>query len=352
MSTEVATEFRVVPPSTDPRGALESMSVPTNVRVPKATFSRWLTWPRIRWVLAAAYGVCLAVFVVTEGVPTERLALYAWVLTGLAIGCVGRGWRAMAQMVLDWLPFLGILVLYDLTRGLADTLGMPVHVSDLAALESQLFGGTLPTIWLQEHVYPSAGWGIDVEGAWWHVVVTTVYLSHFFVTPVIAAVLWLRNRQRWISFTAHVVGVALLGATTYILVPAAPPWYAAGHGVIPPVDRLAGLGWDVLGLHSAGALLDLGQANVNLVAAIPSLHTAYAVLVLLYFWPVLNWVARILLTFYPLLMGAILVYSGEHYVVDVVLGWVGAGLVTIGVALVSRAWRRHRASQPVIGRLA
>ncbi len=301
-----------------------------------------LSWSRIRAALSALYGVVLVVFVLTEGVPTERLGLYAWVLTGLSIGCVGRGWRAMARLVLDWLPFLGILVLYDLTRGLADSLGMPVHVNDLAALESSLFGGTFPTVWLQDHIFPSSDWDGGGGGAWWHVVVTAVYVSHFVVTPVTAAVLWLRNRRRWMSFTAHVVGVALVGVATYILVPAAPPWYAAARGVIPDVERLSGLGWDVLGLHSAGALLDQGQAKVNLVAALPSLHTAYAVLVLLFFWPVMNRTARVLLTLYPLLMGFILVYSGEHYVVDVVLGWVCAGIVVTALALISRARQRHR----------
>lgn len=321
-----------------------------------------LSWSGIRWGLAAAYGVVLMVFVLTEGVPTERLGLYAWVLTGLSIGCLGRGWRAMARLVLDWLPFLGILVLYDLTRGLADSLGMPVHVNDLAALESTLFGGTFPTVWLQEHLYPSTGWNTGGNGAWWHVLVTAVYVSHFFLTPVIAAVLWLRNRRRWISFTAHVVGVALVGVVTYILVPAAPPWYAAARGVIPDVERLSGLGWDVLGLHSAGALLDQGQAKVNLVAALPSLHTAYAVLVFLFFWPVLGWAARVLLGLYPMLMGLILVYSGEHYVIDILLGWVCAGIVVICLALVSAAWQgRRRAvdaapqrsqARPLVGALA
>jgi len=321
-----------------------------------------LSWARIRIFMAAVYGVVLVVFVLTEGVPTERLGLYAWVLVGLSIGCVGRGWRSVAQLVLDWLPFLGILVLYDLTRGLADSLGMPVHVNDLAALESSLFGGTLPTVWLQDHVFPASAWDAEGGGAWWHVVVTAVYVSHFLVTPVIAAVLWLRNRRRWMSFTTHVVGVALLGVTTYILLPAAPPWYAAARGIIPEVDRLSGLGWDVLGLHSAGALLDQGQAKVNLVAALPSLHTAYAVLVLLFFWPTLNRTARALLTLYPLLMGLILVYSGEHYVVDVVLGWICAGIVVAALALIRRAWRRRRVTpdqqpltrqpEPLVGAVA
>ncbi|MDQ3475540.1 MAG: phosphatase PAP2 family protein [Actinomycetota bacterium] len=303
---------------------------------------RPVNWSRIRSWLAAAYGVVLGIFILNVGLPTERLALFCWVLIGLSIGCVGRGWRAVAGLLLDWLPFVGILVLYDLTRGLADSLGMPVHVNDLAALESAMFGGTLPTVWLQDQLGPSGGWVAGEGAAWWHVLVTAVYVSHFFVTPIIAAVLWLRDRRRWIGFTARFIGVALLGVATYVLVPAAPPWYAANRGVIPEVDRLSGLGWEVIGLDRAGALLDQGQAKVNLVAAIPSLHTAYAVLVLLFFWPVLARTLRVILACYPLLMGLILVYSGEHYVVDVLLGWACAAIVAIGVTMAERAWRSRR----------
>ncbi len=348
MSAEVSTEFLVAQPLTNPLSTplAEVLAAPLDSPAP-APLSRQQVWSRTRWGLATAYAAVLGVFMVTVGVPTERLALFAWLLAGLSIGCVGRGWRSIAGMIRDWLPFLGILVLYDLTRGLADSLGMPIHISDLAALESGLFGETLPTVWLQSHLYQPAEWGVGGGMAWWHVVVTTVYVSHFLVTPIIAAVLWLRDRRRWLSFTANVVGVAVLGVAIYILVPAAPPWYAAAEGVIPPVERLSGLGWDVVGLQGAGALFDQGQAKVNLVAAIPSLHTAYAVLVLLFFWPVLNRLGRVLLTCYPLMMGLILVYSGEHYVVDVVLGWACAAVVASSVALISRLWpRRHEPEGP------
>lgn len=358
MSAEVSTDLLVARPlaGRPPSPLAEVLADPVVGRGP-AQLSLRLPWSRIRWTLAAAYGVVLGVFVATVGVPTERLSLFAWILAGLSIGCVGRGWRSVAGMVRDWLPFLGILVLYDLTRGLADTLGMPVHISDLAAAESWLFGGTLPTVWLQSHLVQPGEWGLSGGGGWWHVVVTAVYVSHFLVTPIVAAVLWLRDRRRWLNFTAHVVGVALLGVATYILVPGAPPWYAAGEGVIPPVKRLSGLGWDVVGLNGAGSLLDQGQAKVNLVAALPSLHTAYAVLVLLFFWPVLNRLGRTMLACYPLLMGLILVYSGEHYVIDVLLGWVCAGIVAVSVVMIRRAWQRHRgadmiapsALQPLVG---
>lgn len=112
-------------------------------------------------------------------------------------------------------------------------------------------------------------------------------------------------------------------------------------------ERLSNLGWEVLGLDRAGSLLDQGQAKVNLVAALPSLHTAYAVLVLVFFWPAVKRLGRVLLTAYPLAMGFSLVYSGEHYVIDVVLGWVVVGIVAISVGRMTQTWQfRRRIESP------
>lgn len=289
-----------------------------------------------RRALLIGYAATFLLFTVLVGLPTERTALLAWLLGALALSCVGRGVRAMGRMIADWLPFAAILVAWDLTRGLADSLGIPVHISDLAALEADLFGGSIPTVWLQEHLHPAAGqWAATGPGAWFDVAVTMIYTSHFLVTPIVAALLWLRHRERWLSFITHVLALAGLALATYILLPAAPPWYAAREGVIGPVQRLSGLGWDALGLHRAGALLETGQAKVNLVAALPSLHTGYAVLVLVFFWPTLTRLGRVLLSAYPLAMGFVLVYAGEHYVVDVTMGAiyaVTAGIVALGVS--------------------
>src|SRR5450759_5825458 len=63
------------------------------------------------------------------------------------------------------------------------------------------------------------------------------------------------------------------------------PWYAGGQGVIAPVARIATRGLDPIGLHAAAQLVNQGTAAANDVAAIPSLHTAFAVLVAAWFWP-------------------------------------------------------------------
>ncbi len=86
------------------------------------------------------------------------------------------------------------------------------------------------------------------------------------------------------------------------------------------IERIVGRGWGNLHLHSASALIDQGQASVNLVAAIPSLHAGMTAAVAGV--PVApggpRW--RPLLVAYPLVMAFTLVYTAEHYVVDILLG--------------------------------
>ena len=149
------------------------------------------------------------------------------------------------------------------------------------------------------------------------------------MTPLLLAVLWVRNRAHWARFARLVVALSAAGLVTYVLYPAAPPWLAARDGVVEPVKRLSGVGWEVLGLPRAGALLADSQGEVNQVAAVPSLHTAFAVLACLVLLPVAtrSW-QRVLLVAYPVLMGVVLVWAGEHYVIDTLLGAVYAvGLV-------------------------
>src|SRR5262249_28123176 len=62
----------------------------------------------------------------------------------------------------------------------------------------------------------------------------------------------------------------------------------------------------------------------NDVAAVPSLHAAYTMLIALFLWPRLDRRWRPLLVAYPIGMGLSLVYLGEHYLIDILLGWVYA----------------------------
>jgi hypothetical protein len=278
----------------------------------------------VRWLLSSVLVLSFAVTCLVEGLPTDRIVLLGWVLAGLALYAVADGGRRVGRLLADWLPLVALLLAYDASRGLADGLGTTVHVTEPAAVDRWFGNGALPTIVLQEH------W----NAAWWEAVATLVYASHFVVTPVVLAVLWVRDRERWVRYARLVIALSAAGLVTYVLYPAAPPWLAARDGVIEPVERLSGAGWEVLGLPRAGALLADSQGQVNQVAAVPSLHTAFAVLAWLVLLPLArrSW-QRVALVGYALLMPLVLVWSGEHYVIDTILGALYAAAV---VALAPR----------------
>jgi hypothetical protein len=292
----------------------------------------------LRRVLSVAL---LALFLATcgvRGLPTDRVVLICWVVAALAVQSLGRGRGALVRLLADWVPLGTVLVLYDVSRGLVGGLGRAVHVTEPAAVDRWLGGGVLPTVWLQQH------WG----ASWWAAVASLVYVSHFVVTPVVLAVLWLRDRARWVGYVRLVLVLSAAGLVTYVLYPAAPPWLAAREGVIEPVDRLSSSGWAVLGLPRAGALLHSSQGQVNPVAAVPSLHTAFAVLTCLALLPLARHVwQRLALVAYAVGMPVVLVWSGEHYVVDTVLGALYAGAVWVLVPRVVRLLRRRRTPVPV-----
>ncbi|MHA3702307.1 phosphatase PAP2 family protein [Jatrophihabitans sp. YIM 134969] len=295
-------------------------------------------WHRIRIRVLIGWIAAVVVLVVTVGVPTDRGTLLLLILSGLGIRCLGRGWRAFRQVLFDWLPFTAALVVYDYSRGLARIIGLPLHMSDVAAADRAIFG-VVPTVWIQEHLLDP---GVP---HWYDAVATLVYTTHFLATPVVAVVLWLRSRQVWLQFITRVIGLAAAGVVTYVLFPAAPPWYASEQGVIGPVLRATSRGWLWLHVDKAGNLLQEGQVASNPVAAMPSLHTAYATVISLFVLMLLGrsarpWVrrARWLVLLYPVLMGLSLVYLGEHYVVDLAAGVVYA----LGVHLAARWWEQRR----------
>jgi membrane-associated phospholipid phosphatase len=295
-----------------------------------------LGWRRLRLGAYGGYFAVLAWIVVTDGVPTGRTALAIIVMTGLALTSIGRSWRATAQVVIDWLPFTGVLLLYDQTRGVADKLGISLHEADIVRAEKWCFGGTEPTIWLQQHLYNPA------HVYWYDALCTLVYTTHFLATPVLAAILWLRDRDLWLRYISRVVLLAITGLITYCLFPEAPPWLAARDGLTEPVARLSARGW--IWLHAGNLHSVLARAQEdgsNPVAAMPSLHVAFAALVALMIATRLRSRWRYLLALYPAAMGYTLVYTGEHYVLDLVAGFAYA----LAVHAALNRWEARRAAR-------
>lgn len=311
----------------------------------------------VRWAAIALWAVLVGTWIARDGVSYDRNSLLLVICTGLLAATIGR--RRSLTVIRDWLPFAVVLLVYDLSRGAATLVGRPTEWHLQIDADKALFLGHEPTVWLQSHLkepYPP----------WWETVVSLVYVSFFFAPYVAAGVLWLRNRDEWRKFVLRFVVISFIGLVVFVAFPAAPPWaasqcsasqVAAGPsdppcidlkagvvkdggmlgqvklthgGAAPWVERISTRGWDKLGVPQAKALIDEGQAGSNQVAAVPSLHAAISLLITVFFWPRLRKRWRPLLLGYALVMAFSLVYSAEHYVFDILLGWVLTGLVSYG----------------------
>ena len=310
-----------------------------------------------RWAAIVIWATVVIWRTITDGFAFNRELLLVYICTGLAAASIGQG-RRMLYVIRDWLPFALLLIAYDLSRGAATLVGRPTMWHWQADMDRWMFFGTMPTVWLQEHLKLA-------NPPWWEVVISSVYMSFFIVPYVIAGVLWLRNRDEWKAFVRLFVGLNLAALVIYALLPAAPPWAAArctpGDVAAGPsgprcmfrpargvpdggllgvmqtthdgangwVERIVGRGWGKLNLQSATALLDQGQASVNLVAAVPSLHAGMSAALAAFLWHRVHRGWRPVLVTYPLVMAFTLVYTAEHYVIDLLLGWALAAVVMV-----------------------
>lgn len=291
-------------------------------------------WREVRRCALGLYLVALVAWSAHYGIPVQRELVIAWILGALALGSLGRPARQIGRLLLDWLPIVAVLCAYDFSRGAADSLGIGVHLQPMIDFDRTVFFGETPTEWLQAHLYTP---GVV---HWWDVAFTLVYTSYFIVPFALAAVLWSRDRLAFLRFVKRLVSLALAGLVTYLAFPAAPPWMAAEMGLLENVHRTTSEGWEVLGVGTAG-LFSEGQAGVNLVAAVPSLHSAFTALIAMFLWPRVRPRLRPLLALYPLAMGLTLIATGEHYFFDVLLGWLYAAAV-----MVAWNWWERRARSP------
>ena len=278
----------------------------------------------------AAFAALTGALVAWRGVFLSRDWLFLSVLAALAVLSLGDLGRWARGVVFDWMPLMGLLLAYDLSNGVRELVGIRPHVAPQLEADLLLTGGSVPTVELQRALYTAGAPALYDFAAF------GLYLTHFFVTLAVLVALWrFSSHERFRRFRAIVLTLATAGFVTYVLFPAVPPWMAAADGHVPAIHRVVGELWPHVGLQPAAALFERDQSFHNDVAAVPSLHAAYPVALLAFFWGAGRWV-RAGLGLYALAMALTLVYTGEHYVSDILIGWAyGAASVCV-VALVAR----------------
>jgi hypothetical protein len=320
-----------LPPGTPPRSSPESDDRPSLGR------------RRIDKVVAVAgiagFVVGSAIWISEKGLFVQTDTVVLWVLAGLFALTLTDLRRWGLRLFWDWLPLGALLVFYDQSAPLAKLLHRPLHTAFQIHFDEFLFGKPLLTIQLQRL--------FDQTKAvrWWEYPMFGLYMTHFFIALVVAGVLWRFSYARFREFRVQIVILSTLGFATYVLYPAAPPWYMGDHlHVLPTIYRTVFETWGKLGLKSAGSIADgtiTGTDLGNRLAAVPSMHAAISLFIACFFWRGARPWVRAALVVYVLAMAFTLVYSGEHYVFDIVIGWLYTAVTIVSVAMYRR-YRRPR----------
>jgi PAP2 superfamily len=278
-----------------------------------------------RLLLAAvvAYAVLLSILMISRGISvTPDVVVVSFALAALLLG---RG----KLFLRDWIPFVALFFAYELMRGYADKFGLPIHVTDVISLERIIGLGGLPTTLIQS-LHQGAASNPDILAS----IAVVFYFLHFPLPLAIGFLLWLHQRRIYYDFVAALIVLSMAAFVTYLLLPTAPPWWAAQH----PIDPQTGVALHpyvtgVLHLRDTGfnglaSFFGFGNyfysysvysISSNDVAAFPSLHAAYPFLAFLFARRAFGKAGWLMLA-YTVCVWFAIVYLGEHWVVDIIGG--------------------------------
>lgn len=233
------------------------------------------------------------------------------------------------QFLHDWLPMLLLLFGYEYLRGVIPILSVRPHVLPMIYADKFLFG-TLPTLKLQAALFhPSAN-------HWYDYLAVLLYISHFIVPMFVAFIFWLFDKRYFKRFTASFLVLSYLAFATFVAFPAMPPWMASNLGYLPPLQKIMDQVMSSFA-HPINVPSIYQFFGADLVAAMPSLHAAYPWLIFLVIASRIGKKSAVLL---PYVLGVwfTVVYLGEHYVIDVIMGIIYASLAFL---IVHYAEKKH-----------
>lgn len=301
-----------------------------------------MTPPRPVLALAAPLVVWPIFTLFADGFRWEMALLFA-------LGLVLPQLPKAREFFLGAAPACMVGVLYDTMRFVKNVGLSPerIHVCDLRDTEIRLFGitmnGTPTTVhdWLQAH----ATLGLDVFFA-------VPYATFLFVVGAQVIYLYFRDVAAMRRFTLGFLALNLLGFVTYHAYPAAPPWYYHAHGCVADLATRASEGANLARVDAALGFSYFasfyGRSN-DIFGAVPSLHVAYPVLIVLEGWKSFGRVLRVFSVAFAASMCVAAVYLDHHWIFDVVVGLSYAAVVFAGIRA---AWARLERRPASVGSAA
>ena len=307
---------------------------------------------RLLLVGIVAYAMLLCFLMIARGISLTPDVVVVGL--GLAAILLGRG----RLFLRDWIPFIALFFAYELMRGYADKFGLPIHISDVVSIERAISAplGQLPTTWIQSlhhgDVWSQQNGSLDPIAT----ISVIFYFLHFPLPLVVGFLLWVRQRSVYYDFVAALIVLSMAAFVTYLLLPVAPPWFAAdatksatqaacgGQACVSGILHLRDTGFQGLESLFGFGNYFFSYQNVygissNDVAAFPSLHAAYPFLAFLFARKAFGKAGFLMLAYAACIWFAI-VYLGEHWVVDIIGGVVYAS-VAYFVVMHAPAWGRR-----------
>jgi hypothetical protein len=220
------------------------------------------------------------------------------------------------SFIFAFVPYATVWFVFTFLRSFADetTLAETLNLK-VFQFERWLFNGQIPTITLQDRFYEPGT--IALHDYFF----TAVHWSYFIVPHAVAIRLWYKHPERFRQYLAALTVLLGSGLLIYFLIPTNPPWMAPepiNSPAAAPVYRVM----EAVAHQIGGGIYEasynvIGESNP--IAAMPSIHTAVTVLLVFPAWYAgRRWFTAAML--YAIAMGITLVYTGEHYVVDVFMG--------------------------------
>jgi hypothetical protein len=246
---------------------------------------------------------CIALFIHAPSFPTPDKLLVFLIFVFMVF-------RQALAMLKHLLPFVAVILAYESFRSVADKLNS--HVDFLSAPHFDVFVfRNLPTVYLQDWL-----WQGHVQ--WYDFVFYGAYMLHFIIPIGFAIIIWkTREKEYWRVITTYII-TAFASFLTFLVLPAAPPWMASDQHYIQHIVRISSDVWYAMGLHDFPSVYN--QLSPNPVAAIPSLHAAWATLLVIFVYKLYGKRWALLALIYPFLIYIGTIYQGEHYAFDELAG--------------------------------
>jgi membrane-associated phospholipid phosphatase len=287
---------------------------------------------RLLGISAPLVIVLITAVLILERTPRREPLVYG-ILVGTLVILTWVSARSKGDYKL-WALYTGAFAFFSIVRSFADETGVATHISDLVTAEKTLAFGSVPTVWLQTHLFDPRQIG------WLDRAATYTHWSYFVLPHIFAAYLFLERRHLFERYVLLFVGVLTAGLVIAFIFPAAPPWAASLTGHLDPTYKVVGEVGSELNVNLY-QYFDNQIRSSNPVAAMPSVHMAISVIVLLIAFRV-NWLLGGLALAYNAAMAFSLVYLAEHYVLDILAGM----LLTVALYAAMGLWLRRRNREP------